>query len=112
MLTDILPPGLTFVRSDWGGDVQQGNQVVWNLGDRGPDWYGEFKMEVDAAPNLTVGDTVTNRLEVTNDQGDANPADNTFELASTISSPYLFRVQESHNRVRAKRCRTPTCISS
>ena len=80
-------------------NVQQDNRVVWNLGDRGPDWYGDFEMEVEAAPALVVGSTVTNRLEITNDQGDAHPGDNTFELASTVSSPYLFRVQESHNRV-------------
>ena len=102
VLTDILPPGLTFVRSDWGGEVQAGNQVVWRIGDRGPDWRGEFNMEVDAAPNLTVGSTVTNRLEITNDAGDANLTDNIFELASTISSPYLFRVQESHNWVNGE----------
>ena len=46
VLTDILPAGLTFVRSDWGGEVQAGNRVVWHLGDRGPDWRGEFEMEV------------------------------------------------------------------
>ena len=34
VLTDTLPPGLTFVGSNWGGDVR-GNKVVWHLGERG-----------------------------------------------------------------------------
>ena len=102
VLTDILPAGLTFAGSNWGGEDQGNNHIVWHLGDLGPDWRGEFDMEVDAAPHLTVGSTLTNRLEITNDAGDANPADNVFELASTISSPYLFRVQESHNWVNGE----------
>jgi uncharacterized repeat protein (TIGR01451 family) len=99
VLTDILPPGLTFAGSNWGGEDQGNNHIVWHLGDLGPNWRGEFDMEVDAARDLEVGSTATNRLEITNDAGDASPADNTFELPSTVSSPYLFRVQETHNWV-------------
>ncbi len=79
VLTDILPDGLTFAGSNWGGDVD-GNRVTWNLGDLGTDWRGEFDMEVDVARDLAAGSSVTNRLEITNDQGDAFPSNNIFEL--------------------------------
>jgi uncharacterized repeat protein (TIGR01451 family) len=102
VLTDILPSGLTFAGSNWGGEDQGDNHIVWHLPDLGPNWRGEFDMEVDAARDLTAGSTVTNQIEITNDAGDANPADNAFELASTINSPYLYRVQESDNWVNGE----------
>ena len=106
VLTDILPTGLTFVGSNWGGDVQ-GNKVTWNLGDLHPGWNREFEMEVEAARDLPVGSTVTNEVKITNDAGDANPSNNNFKLESTVGSPYRIRVQETHNWVRVKCCRRP-----
>ncbi|MEI8082840.1 MAG: hypothetical protein WCI74_13465, partial [Actinomycetes bacterium] len=98
VLTDILPTDLTFVGSNWGGDVQ-GNKVTWNLGDLHPGWNRQFEMEVDVARTLPVGSTVTNEVEITNDAGDANPSNNNFKLTSTVGSPYRIRVQETHNWV-------------
>jgi uncharacterized repeat protein (TIGR01451 family) len=98
VLTDILPPGLTFVGSNWGGDVQ-GNTVTWNLNDLHPGWNREFDMEVDAARDLDVGSTVTNEVDIINDAGDADPSNNNYKLASIVGSPYHIRVQETHNWV-------------
>ena len=98
VLTDILPTGLTFVGSNWGGDVQ-GNEVTWNLGDLHPGWNRQFEMEVDVARTLPVGSTVTNEVKITNDAGDADPSNNNFKLESTVGSPYRIRVQETHNWV-------------
>ena len=98
VLTDILPTGLTFIGSNWGGTPNE-NPVTWNLRDLGPGWHGEFDMEVDAARDLLVGSAVTNKVGITNDAEDADPSNNNFTLDSTVSSPYHIRVQESHNWV-------------
>ncbi len=101
VLTDTLPPGLTFVGSDWGGTPGD-NPVTWNLGDLNPGWYGEFDMEVEAARTLAADSSVTNRLEITNAEGDAFASNNIYELSATVANPYLVRVQVSHNWVNGE----------
>jgi len=98
VLTDTLPADCAFAWSWWGGEVQDG-RVIWRLGDLNPGWYGDFEMGVDVGRGIPGGTVVTNTVEITNDLGDADPADNRFALTSTVESPYHIRVQETHNWV-------------
>ena len=98
VLTDTLPAGCTYAWDNWGGEVQDG-LVVWHPGNLGPGSYGgEFEMGVNVGREVPAGTVLTNTIEIDNDWGDANPADNRFKLASTVQGPHI-RVQESHNWV-------------
>jgi uncharacterized repeat protein (TIGR01451 family) len=90
ILTDILPAGMTFVRSDRGGKDTGNNTIVWDTRDLPPGWSDEFDMEVDVAPGLAVGSSLTNLLKITSDGGDAYPDDNDFELTSYV--PFKIRL--------------------
>ena len=83
VLTDTLPLGLTFAGAGWGGEVQ-GNQVIWQLGDQGPGWRGEIDLEVDVHADLNRCAKLSNRLEITNSEGDAVPGNNAFQLLSLV----------------------------
>jgi len=98
VFTDTLPAGCTYAWDEWGGEVQDG-VVVWRLGDLHPGWNGEFEMGMDVGRDVPGGTVITNTLDIVSDEDDANPDNNHFELASTVSSPYRIRVQESHNWV-------------
>jgi len=97
VLTDILPAGCSYAWDKRGGEVQDG-RVVWHLGGLGGGSYNEFDMAVNVGTGVPFGAVLVNTIEINSDSGDANPADNHFELAATVQGPHI-RVQESHNWV-------------
>ena len=85
VLTDTLPPGLTYVGGNnnlCGGPcadpVVQGQQVIWSLGNLAPDMrYQYFEFWARVSNTVTVGTILTNTVEIrgANAEVDSNPTD-------------------------------------
>jgi len=100
VITDILPPGVTFV--SWSGyavnpyvDLEgtiaasvNGNQVSWLLGEIAAEQYGSIYVTVRIADTAKVGDVLTNTVQISSDE-DWDPTDDSSTLATAVSAPVM-----------------------
>ena len=88
VLTDQLPPGVTFASESHGGGVynRDTNTVTWNLGtvNRCATFGNQFGMTVDVSPSVPDGATPTNTLSITTTTPETTTADNTQSVNSQV----------------------------
>jgi len=98
ILTERLPPGMTYVRSLWpdGSDNPPAfhdpatGLLLWNMGSLGNDDHLWFYLVVDLDSGLEGGDVLLNQVELQQspvEDVDYDPGNNLFELPVTILGP-------------------------
>lgn len=65
---DTLPAGTTFASCS-GGCTQNGNVLIWNLGDQSPPASGAFAVVVNVASSVPSGTLLLNTATITDAQG-------------------------------------------
>lgn len=101
VVTDTLPPGVSFVSADPPATAQ-GDQVVWDLG-RVPGYgyegyYGYLYLDVFISDTVAAGTTLTNTAVITTPY-DTNPTDNdsvhSGEVITGTRDLYLSKIHYS-----------------
>ncbi|HBY94150.1 MAG TPA: hypothetical protein DEP84_09345 [Chloroflexi bacterium] len=105
LITDTLPPGVTFITStQWGAPVTPltvtADSVVWNVGDVFPStYYGTIVVQAHITDSVPVGTVLTNVASIASSAGESNTLNNTAMAVVTISPPrrdlYISKVLNS-----------------
>lgn len=97
MIADTLPDGVTF--ASWYGELytpdftdldqiitptQSGNTLVWNISNLPVNAHGWIYPTVNISAGLTVGEQLTNVVEISSDSEDSVPTDNRAVFVTTL----------------------------
>jgi uncharacterized repeat protein (TIGR01451 family) len=93
VLTDVLPPGLTYLSDDSGLVVTTplAGTYVWQAGDLAPGQRGTFHLVVEVGTLAETGPEVTNLLRIGSDSPDVVPAND--------ESPWLTSIHQGNTYV-------------
>ncbi len=117
-VTDTLPPGTSLAH--WYGDVytpahsdlesvitptQAGDgTLIWNIGDLPAGAYGRIYPTVNISADLSIGDRLTNVVDIGGDSDDFNPINNHDELVTMLADahPDLNIAKSIHNLIHLR----------
>jgi uncharacterized repeat protein (TIGR01451 family) len=84
-VSDVFPPQVTYVPGSASkGAYVVGNTIFWDLGTLKPGASGFLTYKVVVTNNLAVTTTFANYAQILYAQDDANPADNTSSVTTTV----------------------------
>ncbi|HEX2049383.1 MAG TPA: Ig-like domain-containing protein, partial [Actinomycetota bacterium] len=85
-LTDFLPAGVNYVAGSCSGTCTvTGNEVSWVIGNLAIGASGSRTLQVTIPSGASFGTSYTNQARVLSAENDANMADNTSSLTTTVS---------------------------
>ncbi len=98
IITDTLPPELSYAGAFWGGGQPQqndpfpppavlGNQLVWNLGVLQPGEAAWFHIDMNITNTASLTVPVTNCIDIANLATDVTPVDNTACVSLWLNPP-------------------------
>jgi len=84
-ITDTLPAGMVFESADVMPAIS-GNTLVWDLANVAPGTSGTLNYQVRVAGDTAVGSSLTNTAVIVTTDVDANQANNTAMVVTTVTS--------------------------
>ncbi|MFQ5435901.1 MAG: hypothetical protein ACE5FD_13570, partial [Anaerolineae bacterium] len=108
IITDTMPPELSYAGALWGGNQPQqndpfpppvpiGNQLVWNLGVLEPGTAAWFHINMDITSTASITLPLVNCVDIADINTDTTPADNSDCIPLTLTPPGPnLRVTKTH----------------
>jgi uncharacterized repeat protein (TIGR01451 family) len=88
-LKDVLPSALTYVDGSCTGCTVVGDTITWDLGSLAPGATGTRTYQASVSSGAANNTTFTNAAEINSSQNDANFADNTSSVTTTVFVPSI-----------------------